>query len=183
MTFVPKEKEPKLSKNMQDIINKSMGENVVCADDDIVRFKYRIMNKLVSDSDIISSLHGSNNPSACRNSSIISYLKIPDLQDSVKTYICYDVQLIGNGDMSDVTIIFRIVTYKDEVMTDWGIPRQDLIGAIIKHRFDWSNIFGLHLELAQDAPNIGEDGFYYREIIYTGRTPNSTFTKLNRNLG
>ena len=40
---------------------------------------------------------------------------------------------------------FRTIAHQDDVSTIWGIDRQDLLAALVKERFQWSNILGTQL--------------------------------------
>ena len=79
-------------------------------------------------------------------------------------------------------ITFRTVAFEDDIKTDWGIARQDLLAMIIKSEFDWSNIFGMHVSKIYDRGRVSEDGYYYRELIYETTVPNNLVNKA-KNIG
>ena len=58
--FEQKEKEPKLSSEMENILNKSIGDKIDSNVDDIYRYKYKIMKLLTSNQDILHTLHNDN---------------------------------------------------------------------------------------------------------------------------
>lgn len=185
--FESKEKEPKLSKSMQDIIYRSIGEKGNANVDDISRYKYKIMKLLTSNQDILHALHNDDlagnseviNGDLYRNICIFDYMKLPDLKSEVKNYICFEVNDNNsyNG-LTDKKIIFRTVSHESDCVTDWGISRQDLLAAIIKTEFDWSNAFGMHFEKVYDSGNIADGGYYYREISYNVQSPNNIRNKI-----
>ena len=74
-------------------------------------------------------------------------------------------------------ITFRTVSHGDDAITDWGIPRHDLLAMIIKSEFDWTNVFGMHLSKIYDRGRVSEDGYYYRELIYETTVPNNLVNK------
>lgn len=185
--FEEKIKEPKLSTKMQDIIKRSIDEKNNSNLDDIFRYKYKIMKMLTSNQDILHALHNDElcgkdeviNGDLYRDVCIFDFLKLPNLKDRVNNYICFEVNDSGYGSTIEKRIVFRTVSHKDDHKTDWGISRQDLIASIIKNEFDWSNVFGMHLEKISDVGLIADDEFYYREIVYKTSAPNNVYNKIN----
>lgn len=197
MAIIAKQKEPKLSQEMQDIINRSHRDGEGDCYDDNERYKYKIMKMLTENEDVLWTLHNPEleekyshkdengkiilNGDAYRNVSIFNFLKIPDTQSKVRNYICFEVDDIEQPRYNDHLlvkhIIFRTVSHDDDYKTDWGIARQDLLAAIIQSEFDWTNVFGMHLEKVMDKGRIAENGYYYREFIYETTVPNSLTNK------
>ena len=203
MAIVAKQKEPKLSQEMQDIINRSHRDGDGDCYDDNERYKYKIMKMLTANNDILWTLHNAEleakfshvkdengnivlNGDAYRNVSIFNFLKIPDTQSKVRNYICFEVDDIEQPRYNDSllvkNIIFRTVSHDEDYETDWGIARQDLLAMIVQSEFDWTNVFGLHLEKVMDKGRIAENGYYYREFIYETSVPNNMVNK-NKNGG
>lgn len=191
MAFEVKEKEPKLSPLMQSIIERSHRDGKGDGYDDTERYKYFIMKMLTENQDILWTLNnnslsepdinGNLNGDSFRNVNIFNYLKIPGTQSEVKNFVCFEVDDVSKfsntGVMLTKNITFRTVSHEDDCTTDWGIARQDLLAAIIKNEFDWSNIFGMHLEKIYDKGRISENGYYYREFIYETTSPNNLVNK------
>ena len=202
MAFVAKQKEPRLSQAMQDIINKSHADGGNECFNDNERYKFRIMQMLTNNQDVLWTLHNKEleekssyttkdkdgnkiemlNGDAYKNVSIFNFLKIPEIQSTVKNYICFEVNDVEqpryNKDFIIKNIIFRTVSHEDDYITDWGIARQDLLATIIQSEFDWTNAFGLHLEKVTDRGRVAENGYYYREFIYETNVPNNLRNKL-----
>jgi hypothetical protein len=152
--------------------------------DMIVLFKQLVLKDLYVDRDIIETLHNpaleaqGATPEDYRGVNIFSFLKIPDTQSTVKNFICFDVNFNGdyyrdNPAFLQGYIIFRTVAHEDDVNTEYGIDRQDLLGMLIKDRYTWSNYMGMTLQLEYDLPKIAENGYYYREIRFKLSSPNS----------
>lgn len=210
MALAVKEKEPRLSKEMQEIIsNTHLDENRTNGGrDDIQMYKNTIMNALIENQDLLWTLHNKDlqklicyktddkgdyilnengerkeflNGDAYKNVQIFNFLKIPDIQSTVKNFVCFDVNDDGLGRYNESiikrNIVFRTVSHEKDVDTDWGIARHDLLAAIIKNAFDWSNICGMHIEKIQDKGRIAENGYYYREFIYEASVPNNLINK------
>lgn len=185
--FEEKIKEPKLSAEMEGIIKRSIDEKNSSNTDDIFRYKYKIMKMLTSNQDILHALHNDElsgfneiiNGDLYRDVCIFDFMKLPNLKDSVKNYICFEVNDVGYGDLVNKRIVFRTVSHESDHKTDWGISRQDLLASIIKNEFDWSNSLGMHLEKESDSGLIADDGYYYREISYKTTAPNNAYNKIN----
>lgn len=200
MAIVAKQKKPYLSQAMQDIINRSHGDGGGECYDDNERYKYRIMKMLTENQDILWTLHNKEleeksyitkdengnekeilNGDAYRDVSIFNFLKIPEIQSTVKNFICFEVNDIEqpryNKDLIIKNIIFRTVSHDDDYKTDWGIARQDLLALIIQSEFDWTNAFGLHIEKITDRGRVAENGYYYREFVYETTIPNNLVNK------
>lgn len=191
MSFESKEKLPKLSLEMQEIIERSHRDGNGDSYDDIERYKHQIMQMLTNNQDILWTLHNkpleknvrldeSLDGDSYRDVSIFSFLKVPDTQSEVKNFICFEIDDVSVPYESLIkkNITFRTISHKDDCKTDWGITRQDLLAAIIKNEFDWSNVFGIHLEKVYDKGRIGENGYYYREFIYETTVPNNLVNKI-----
>ena len=189
-----KVKNPDLSQEMIDIIERSHRQGDGLAYDDIDSYKYIIMDILTKNQDILKTLHNKDfeqedkkvngllNGDLYRDVNIFNYLKIPNTQSIVKNYICFEVddieQVRYNEALITKQITFRTVSFGDDVKTDWGIARQDLLAMIIKSEFDWSNIFGMHISKVYDKGRVSEDGYYYREVIYETTTANNLVNKM-----
>lgn len=186
--FEEKIKEPKLSQELQNIINRSAGEKNGANIDDIFGYKYKIMNMLLSNQDILHTLHYSQfdngedilNGDLYKDVCVFDFMKLPDLKDKVMNYICFDISDNGSyNSLINKTITFRTVAHKDDIKTDWSISRHDLLALIIKTEFDWTNALGMHIEKDIDTGRATDDGFYYREIVYKVKTPNNIYNKIN----
>lgn len=189
-----KVKNPDLSQEMIDIIERSHRQGDGLAYDDIDSYKYIIMDILTKNQDILKTLHNKDfeqedkkvngllNGDLYKEVNIFNFLKIPDTQSVSKNYICFEVddmeQVRYNEALITKNITFRTVAFEDDIKTDWGIARQDLLAMIIKSEFDWSNIFGMHVSKIYDRGRVSEDGYYYRELIYETTVPNNLVNKL-----
>lgn len=193
-----KVKNPDLSQEMIDIIERSHRQGDGLAYDDIDSYKYIIMDILTKNQDILKTLHNKDfeqedkkingllNGDLYRDVNIFNFLKIPDTQSVSKNYICFEVddmeQVRYNEALITKNITFRTVAFEDDIKTDWGIARQDLLAMIIKNEFDWSNVFGMHVSKIYDRGRVSEDGYYYRELIYETTVPNNLVNKA-KNIG
>lgn len=174
--FGNKDMCPILSDSMKDIVNRSTGdklENTMF--DNIVYYKKKIMDALNSNDDIKNILISNISVvDDLRDILIFDYLKLPELQSEVKNYICYDISSNSFNEDITYTITLRCVCYKDNIKTDWGISRHDLLSLAVKKILDWSNELGLTLNKKNDLYGYTDNGFYYRELVYniTSKTNN-----------
>ena len=206
MPFQAKNKEPILSAYTLEMIDNSKKQQQGDPEDDIARIKFKISDVLCSDGDILRCFRNhelerrvptlfddeylndkdkdkTHNGDCYKDVNIFNYLRIPNIQNDAKTYICFEVDDIQlpkfNENLVTRNIIFRTVSHGDENKTDYGISRADLLGMIIKKRFDWTNMFGAHAVKVSDRGNLLESGYYYREIVYQITATNSVFSKIN----
>ena len=131
------------------------------------------------------------------NSNIRPYLFIPDTQDEVKHYVCYQIMFDELPRYSNIQkyteITFNIfVNGKDRTDKLTGIPRHDLIASIIREKFNWSNIFGMQTHLISSKESVTDNNYLVRTLIFQitdlnsitntpiGKTTSMTINKLGR---
>lgn len=183
-----KQKEPALSQDTIDIIHRSFGIPNNAGTDELIRYKHKIMNILLNNDDLLRTLHYSNaietnnvlNGDYYRNVCIFDFLRLPDFKSDVRNYVCFEVRESNPFD-SYITrrLIFRVVSHLDEMITDWGVSRVDLLACIIKNEFNWSNELGITLVKQYDEPSMADNDYYYREISYKMQVQNEAYNKIN----
>lgn len=136
MAIEIKQKEPLLSKEMQDLINTSHKDGTGECYDDNERYKYRIMKILTSNQDILWTLHNKElesnfyyqkdennnfvldengnkikmlNGDAYKDVCIFRFLKIPEIQSTVQNYICFEVNDVDQPRYNDKFLIKNII--------------------------------------------------------------------------
>nr|DAY89455.1 MAG TPA: hypothetical protein [Caudoviricetes sp.] len=152
--------------------------------DDITYDKQIILKDIYKDADIIRTLNNielleaDSPPEDYRNKSIFTFLKIPETQSKVKNFICFEINdvedVYKNATKINKRVIFRTVSHQDDIATEYGIDRQDLLAFLIKDRFNWSTILGTSMKKIYDAGKVAENGYYYRDIYYELITPNNS---------
>lgn len=183
--FESKVKEPALSEHTQGLIARSTGEVFGQKTDEIIRYKHKVMQLLLSNQDLLNCIHCSSlekdgnasNGDAYRDVCVFDYMRLPDFKPDVRNYVCFDIaEAYGTTNIRRLT--FRLVCHKDDIPTDYGVSRQDLMAAIIKDGFDWSNQLGLTLRKESDLAEIVGD-YYYRELSYVSIVTNNTWNRVN----
>lgn len=187
MSFTPKNKEPILSQEFQNMLVRATGDLTQEARTlDIQRFKYKILQQLTKNQDLLHALHseefggeGDLNGDLFRDTHIFSFLKLPDHKTEVKNYICFEVNKEYYNRPFTV-IVFRTISHLDDYKTDWGINRQDLLAEILTYEFNWSNMFGLHFEIQYDTGGTTNDGYVWRELRFIADGINDAHNMINK---
>ena len=112
------------------------------------------------------------------NSNIRPFLFIPETQDEVKNYVCYQTSysdLVRYNDKEKKLIVtFTIfVNGKDSIDTLTNIPRHDLIASIIREKFAW---IGLEISTTTpfgDKESTTDNNYLVRTLQYEVTLPNS----------
>lgn len=98
-------------------------------------------------------------------------LFIPDTQTKVKNYVCYQVMFDElpryNNIQKYTEITFTIFCQEaDRLDSKTGISRHDLIGSIIRERFNWSNIFGMQAKLISSKESTTDNHYLVRTLVF-----------------
>ena len=118
---------------------------------------------------------------------ILPYYMVNPVQHSANTFICYEVQYSGT-DRSDRTgteykelnIIFYIISnYKDLINVETGIPKHDLLSAIIQDQFNFSNMFGKTIRLISNTPSATDRDFVIRTLVFRQTVDNNLVKVIN----
>lgn len=148
--------------------------------DDIVEMKRFIKQKLISDNDVLEALHNPSLDTDCPDDfldcNIFDYLRVPQVQDTVKNFICFTVDDIEDDRYNEVMkvqyIQVYVICHLDDIKTEYGISRHDLLGYLTKDIFHWTNDFGLQFKLISNQERSFDND-------YCGRTLKFEATKVN----
>ena len=107
-------------------------------DDDIITMKRLIKQKLIADPDILEALHNPDipldSPDEFLDNNIFGFIRIPTTQDTVRNFICFTVDDIEEHRYNEVMKIqyiqFNCICHLDDMKTEYGIDRHDLLGLI-----------------------------------------------------
>ena len=112
------------------------------------------------------------------NSNIRPFLFIPETQDEVKNYVCYQTSYSDlvryNDKEKNMIVTFTIfVNGKDSIDKLTNIPRHDLIASIIREKFAW-----IGLEISTPTPfgdkeSTTDNNYLVRTLQYEVTLPNS----------
>ena len=106
--------------------------------DDIIEMKRLIKQKLIADTDVLEALHNPNididSPDEFLDKNIYGFIRVPTTQDTVRNFICFTVDDIEEHRFNEVMKIqymqFVCICHLEDMETDYGIDRHDLLGLI-----------------------------------------------------
>ena len=150
-------------------------------DDDIVEMKRLIKQTLISDSDILEALHNPDidldSPDEFLDNNIFGFIRIPQTQDTVRNFICFLVEDIEEHQYNEVMKVqyvqFNCICHLDDMKTEYGIDRHDLLGYLIRDTFNWTNLFGLQFKLIYNKESVIDSDYYCRTLKFMAVKPNS----------
>ena len=151
-------------------------------DDDIIEIKRLIKQKLISDPDILEALHNTEIPDLEEtdqflDNNIFGFLRVPKTQDTVRNFICFTVDDIEadrfNSHMKVQHIQFNCICHLEDMTTDYGIDRHDLLGYLVRDLFNWSNDFGLQVKLIYNKESVVDSDYYCRTLKFERECTNS----------
>lgn len=149
--------------------------------DDIIEMKRLIKQKLIADPDILEALHNPNidedSPDEFLDTNIFGFIRIPTTQDTVRNFICFTVDDIEdhryNTHMKVQQIQFNCICHLDDMKTDFGIDRHDLLSYLVRDVFNWSNDFGKQFKLVYNKESTIDSDYYCRTLKFERDTTNS----------
>ena len=158
-----------------------MIRNIQTVEDDIIEMKRLIKQKLISDPDILEALNNKDldldSPDEFLDNNIYAFLRVPKIQDTVGSYICFTVDDIEENRFNDVMkkqyIQFHAICHLDMMKTQYGIDRHDLLGYLIRENFHWTNMFGLQFSLIENKERAIDSDYYCRTLVFEATKPNS----------
>ena len=158
-----------------------MNRDVNSFDDDIISMKRLIKQKLIADPDILEALHNPDipldSPDEFLDNNIFGFIRIPHTQDTVRNFICFTVDDIEEDRYNEVIkvqyIQFNCICHLDDMKTDYGIDRHDLLGALVRQNFNWTNMFGLQFKLIYNKESTVDSDYYCRTLKFMAQKPNS----------
>lgn len=186
----------------QDMLNKLRAFKET-PDNDTIRFKKKIEKKLMGCPELLYALNETKLESELfdddgninwdtetgeplgewdryfgSDSNIRPFLFIPDTQAKVKHYICYQVNFTESPRYNSVEkyiqVKFTIFIQGDDRMDKLtGIPRHDLLAAIIQEQINWTNIFGTQCMIVSDQESTTDNNYLVRTFIFQATMPNS----------
>lgn len=158
-----------------------MIRNIQKVKDDIVEMKRLIKRKLIADPDILETLNNPDididSPDEFLDNNIYGFIRIPTTQDTVRNFICFTVDDIEdhqyNSHFKVQQIQFVCICHLEDMKTDYGIDRHDLLGYLVRDVFNWSNDFGQQFKLVYNKESTIDSDYYCRTLKFERDTTNS----------
>ena len=149
--------------------------------DDIVEIKRKIKQMLISDADLLEAINNPeidlDSPDEFLDKNIFGFVRIPQTQDTVRNFVCFTVDDIEEYRFNDhfkvQQIQFVCICHLEDMKTDFGVDRHDLLGYIVRDIFNWSNEFGLQFKLIYNKESTIDSDYYCRTLKFQRETPNS----------
>ena len=157
-----------------------MNRNIQKVSDDIIEMKRLIKQKLIADPDILEALHTDidlESPDEFLDNNIYGFIRIPTTQDTVRNFICFTVDDIEdhryNSHMKVQQIQFVCICHLDDMKTEFGIDRHDLLGYLVRDVFNFTNDFGTQFKLVYNKESTIDSDYYCRTLKFERDTTNS----------
>ena len=173
------------------IKDKVKNRDIQNIDDDIIRAKRLIRDRLCQDEDIIECLHNVRleeneaPPDEYFGTNIFAFVRVPDIQDETRNFICFSIDDMEdsyrNEAMKIQYIQFVIFCQKDDINTEYGIERHDLLGWIVRDLFNYSDILGMQMKLIYNREGVTDTNYYTRTLKFECTKPNSLQRGIMRN--
>lgn len=169
--------------NKEEII-KQLNEFKDKLDDDNIRFKEIVKQRLYTNELLIHVLHSldlnEDSPDEYLGVNIRPSLIIPETQTKPTNYICYKSDFEEHpryNDFYKIGVLTFVIMCPEEDMIDseTGIARHDLLGAIIKKIFNYTNIFGMQLKCISDRESTTDTHYATRTVIFELTSPNNIY--------
>ena len=156
-----------------------MRRDIQVVKDDIIEMKRLIKQTLIADTDILEALHSNidiDSPDEFLDTHIFGFIRIPTTQDTVRNFICFIVDDVEEHRFNEVMktqyIQFTVICHLDDMKTEYGIDRHDLLGYLIRDTFNWTNIFGLQFKLIYNKESTIDSDYYCRTLKFEATKPN-----------
>lgn len=149
--------------------------------DDMASMKRLIKQILISDRDLLEALNNKDididSPDEFLDENIFGFIRIPKTQDTARNFVCFTVDDIEehrfNSVMKKQYIQVHVICHLDNMKTEYGIDRHDLLGLIIRDRFNWTNSFGLQFKLVENKESTVDSDYYCRTLVFEATKTNS----------
>ena len=117
---------------------------------------------------------------------IIPFLKLNELQKEVVNFIMFDIEdsLIRYGTSDAIkqqNIVVMCLVQEDDMNTQYGIQRADLLSYIVRDLLCWTNALGSQLRLASDYPEVTDSKYYCRTLKFIIEAPNVVKGHMGKN--
>lgn len=170
--------------------SKRLSEYKYVVEDDNIKVKEKIKEKLIENRDIIHVLNNKEledseaTPDEYVGVNILPYYLISPTQTKTENFICFTA---GYRDLNryNKTVKYLHITFvilcetSNIIDKDTGISRHDLLGALVKHEFNYTNYFGRKIEVVSDEETVVDTKYNCRTIVFEQITDNNVAKSSN----
>lgn len=108
---------------------------------------------------------------------IISFLKLNDIQTEVLNFVMFDMSdermSYTNEFIKNQYQTVMLLVHENDMETEYGVDRIDLLSYIVKDLLCWSNDTGQHMKLYSDEFGITDTKYYSRTLKFLIKAPNA----------
>ena len=101
---------------------------------------------------------------------IVPWLKLNGIQKEVLNFVMFDIDdtdvSYTNNVIKNQYLIVMCLVHEDDMETEYGIARTDLLDYIIKDLLCWTNALGMHLKCVNDFQDIIDTKYYARTLKF-----------------
>lgn len=102
---------------------------------------------------------------------VLPYYVITETLSDVKHFVCFEVSYRDLQRYDRTKKLLQIVFYilineHDAIELDTGIARHDLIAALIQDQFNFTNYFGVKIELVEDTAGAVDRDYILRTLTF-----------------
>lgn len=175
-------------------------------DDDVIRYKQRIKEKLLKCPELLFALNNKELESELFDENgninaeydeetneyiplgewdryfpynIRPFVFIPETQAFTDNFVCYTVGFREIPRYNDIEYYLQVTftvmcssAPEQAIDSLTGQSRADLIGSILREKFNWSNIFGLQCRLVSNSEDTKDTNYISRTLVLESVQPN-----------
>lgn len=112
-----------------------------------------------------------------KHDQIVPWLKLNGLQKEVLNFIMFDIDdtdvSYTNNVIKNQYLIVMCLVHEDDMETEYGIARTDLLDYIVKDLLCWTNALGMQLKCVNDFQDIIDTKYYARTLKFKIEAPNN----------
>lgn len=101
---------------------------------------------------------------------IIPFLKLNGIQEEVLNFIMFDIKddsvSYTNNVIKKQQLIVMCIVSEEDMDTEYGIMRADLLSYLVKDILCWSDVTGMQMKMIEDSPRIMDNRYYCRSITF-----------------
>ena len=101
---------------------------------------------------------------------IVPWLKLNGIQKEVLNFVMFDIDdtdvSYTNNMIKNQYLTVICLVHEDNMETEYGIPRTDLLDYIVKDLLCWTNALGMQLKCVNDFNGIIDSKYYARTIKF-----------------
>ena len=116
---------------------------------------------------------------------IVPWLKLNGIQKEVLNFVMFDIDdtdvSYTNNVIKNQYLIVMCLVHEDDMETEYGIARTDLLDYIVKDLLCWTNALGMQLKCVNDFQDIVDSKYYARTLKFKIECPNNMVGNMGAN--